>query len=269
MKGEKVLCSCRSCSNCSNCIVSFLQRYALKCPKGMEIVSLTERNEVIEVDFDNLIERFEGIDVYNCYKRAIGVLYQNEYYALPETKTYINKLQAFGIMKKDFFIYLHEDQYPKDEFFMQMWDDILQKGIEQKRLEFKEECMKWATAYGIMPIPDSELENSLKIPANGFRVRIGDDDYDQEETYNPIVSYTNPSNIEYVGTYSTYGNRVIFVATDGDTYLSKGNHIINVLRRLKFRELNNYPTPISFIEDEGIVDEKLKFLWHGIHEIND
>jgi hypothetical protein len=57
MKGEKVLCSCRSCSNCSNCIVRFLQRYALKCPKGIEIVSLTERNEVIEVDFDNLIER--------------------------------------------------------------------------------------------------------------------------------------------------------------------------------------------------------------------
>jgi len=246
--------------------VSFLKKNALKCPKGMEIVSPTEHNEVIEVDFDNLIKRFEKINVYNCYKGTIGVVFQNEYYALPETKMALNKLQAFGIVKADFFIYLHEDQYPKDEFFMQMWDEILQKGIEQRHSEFKEECRKWATAHGIMPIPDSELENSLKIPANGIKVRIEGDDYDQEETYNPIVSYTSPINIEYVGSYSTYGNRVIFVATDGTTYLSKGTHIVNELKKLNFRELN-YLT--SFIEDESIVDKKLKFLWHGIHEIND
>jgi len=246
--------------------VNFFKRYALKCPKGMEIVSLTEHNEVIEVNFDNLTKRFKKINVYNCYKGAIGVLYQNEYYALPETKTYINKLQAYGIVKADFFIYLHEDQYPKDQKFMLRWNEILHQGIEQRRNEFKEECSKWAEDHSIIPIPMSELQNCLMIPRDGIKVRIDGGDYDQEETYNPIVSYTNPINIEYVGSFSNVGNRVIFVATDGTTYLSKGSHIVNELKRLNFRELN-YLTP--FRDDEVIVDEKLKFLWDNIQEIND
>ena len=81
-----------------------------------------------------------------------------------------------------------------------------------------------------------------------------------------IVKYDNPRSIDYVGSYSVYHNRVIFVDTDGTTYLAKGNHIVKVLSNLNFRLLNYF---IPFRDGETIIDENLRKLWEQIPEIND
>lgn len=244
---------------------SFLRENALHCYKGMQILTLGAHNEIIEVNSEGLVKRFEGANVYNCYEEVIGVLYQGEYYALSETKKNIKILQDFGIIKAEFFIYLNEDEYPKDKVEKNRWMEILIQGSKQRKEEFKEECEKWAAGNSIKPLPQYELKNCFLIPEEGFRIRL-DDDYDQEEPCSPIVSYLTPRSIEYVGSYSVYHNRVIFVTTDGLTYMAKGNHIPRLLKYLKFREILYF---IPFSDNEFIIDEKIRSEWEKIPEIND
>ena len=257
MEGEKVVDRQK--------FVDFLAENALKCPDGMKIISIAGRSQVITVDLTCLINRYGDENVYNNYGEVIGVYYQKEYYALSETKKNIKILQDFGIIKAEFFIYLNEDEYPKDKVEKNRWMEILIQGSKQRKEEFKEECEKWAAGNSIKPLPQYELKNCFLIPEEGFRIRL-DDDYDQEEPCSPIVSYLTPRSIEYVGSYSVYHNRVIFVTTDGLTYMAKGNHIPRLLKYLKFREILYF---IPFRDNEFIIDEKIRSEWEKIPEIND
>lgn len=243
----------------------FLEENGMKCPRGMKVFSIGER-EVIEVDAVNLSKRFDGANVYNCYGEIIGVLYQNEYYALPETRKNINALQTFNINKADFVIILDEDSYPLDPIVRKEWLAILVKGAEERKEEFIEDCQRWAQANSILTIPKKELENCLMIPEKGIRVRVVDDEYDEEEEYDPLVDYLNPRSIEYVGAYSEFHGRVIFVNTDGKTYMSKGNHMVNLLKKLNFKV---YAIFLPFKDNEVIINKDLRHLWEDIPEIND
>lgn len=266
MKGKKVIVTYRET------IEQFLARCALKCPQGMRIVSAGEHNEVVEVDVNTLNNKFKDMNVYNCFRNAIGVLYKKEYYALPETKLYVKMLQEFGIVKADFFVFLNEDQFPHQEHMVNRWKEIISNATNQRREEFKDDCRMWAKANKVQPVPIEELGHCLPIPINGIGVIIeGDEDddgdsFDQYEFYDPIVKYVNPRSIEYVGSYSVYNNRVIFVDVDGTTYLAKGNHIVKILNNLNFRMLNYF---LPFRDGEVIIDESLRKLWEQIPEIND
>ncbi len=260
MEGVKVIVSYRET------IEQFLARCAMKCPQGMQIASTGEHNEVVEIDVDYLNNKFKDMNVYNCFRNAIGVLYKKEYYALPETKLYVKKLQEFGIVKADFFVFLNEDQFPMQDHMVKRWKEIISNATKQRREEFKDDCRIWAKVHKAQPVPIEELGHCLPVPINGIRVMTEDDEFDQGEFYDPIVKYDNPRSIDYVGSYSVYHNRVIFVDTDGTTYLAKGNHIVKVLSNLNFRLLNYF---IPFRDGETIIDENLRKLWEQIPEIND
>ena len=244
----------------------FLQDNGMKCPQGMKLVSLTEHNEVIEVNVDSLVKRFGDINVYNCYGEIIGVVYQGEYFSLPETRKNISTLQSFNINKAHFILELDDDKYPLDPVIRKEWMEILVRGSKERKVEFADDCRRWAESNYILPIPKEELTKCLLIPERGIRVKVVDDEYDQEELYNPIVSYLTPRSIEYVGAYSEYNGRVIFVNTDGKTYMSKGNHMVNLLKKLHFR---SYAFFIPFRDNEVIINRDLRLLWDGIPEIND
>ena len=244
----------------------FLQENGMKCPQGMKLVSLTEHNEVIEVNVDGLVKRFGDVDVYNCYGEIIGVVYKGEYFSLPETRNNINILQSFNINKAHFILELDDNKYPLDPIIRKDWMAILVRGSEERKEEFIEDCQKWAQTNSILTIPKKELENCLMIPEKGIRVKVVDDEYDEEELYTPIVSYLTPRSIEYVGAYSEYNGRVIFVNTDGKTYMSKGDHMVNLLKKLNFRP---YAFFIPFRDNEVIINKDLRLLWEDIPEIND
>lgn len=243
----------------------FLDDNGLKCPKGMRLFSV-EKREVIEVDPDILSKRFGGANVYNYTGEVIGVLFEGEYYALPETRKNFKKLQDFNIQKADFALVFSENEYPQDPIVKGEWLAKLVRGAEERKEEFVEECQAWAQERNILTIPKKELENCLMIPEKGITVKVVDEEYDSEETYKPLVSNLTPRSIEYVGSYSDYNGRVIFVNTDGKTYMAKGNHMVNLMKKLNFR---HYGIFIPFEDNEVIINRDLRHLWEDIPEIND
>lgn len=259
MEGEKVVDRQK--------FVDFLAENALKCPDGMKIISIAGRSQVITVDLTCLINRYGDENVYNNYGEVIGVYYQKEYYALPETKKNISMVQSFvGIKDPNFFFYLNEDEYPKDEQVKEIWQKMTTKGCKEREEEFVQSCKNWALSnLKIKPVPNNEIANCLLIPDEGIRVRDMNGEYD-DRTYYPLVSYLDPSSISEVGLYSEYEGRTIFVNYDGRTYMAKGTHIVNLLKSLNYRVFS-YFLPIR--ENEMIIDKDLRSKWKEIPEIND
>lgn len=259
MEGEKVVVERQE-------IETFFAENALKCPDGMKIISLEERRSVISVDMDNMINMYGNKNIYNNYGEVIGVYFEKEYYALPQTKRNISMIQSFGILRDpNFFFYLDDDEYPMDEEIRKIWNNMMVRGSKEREDEFTQDCKRWATIKGVQPVPNKELANCLLIPDSGIRVRDSNDEYD-DRTYYPLVSYLSPQTISEVGLYTTYENRTMFVNYDGKTYMAKGNHIVNLLKSLNYRALF-YFLPIR--ENEIISDKKIRSAWEEIPEVND
>lgn len=244
----------------------FLTENALKCFEGMEIISLSERNMIISVNLANLIKVYGEKNIYNHYGEVIGVYFEKEYYALPETKKNISKLVEFGFIKDpNFFFYLNENEHPKDATLSARWNSIKMRGCKEREEEFTQECKRWAKINGIKPVPNTELANCFLIPDSGFVVRDIGDEYDGR-VCRPLVSYLDPQTISEVGLYASCDNRTMFVNYDGKTYMAKGNHIEKLLKSLNYRELYYF---LPLLENEVIVDEKLQLEWEKIPEVND
>ncbi len=242
----------------------FISTKAMEIPKGMKLIAVDEKpQKEVEFEIQNFIAMADKQNVYSEDGDLIAFIYNEKYYVAGKTDNAISILKRNQFVSKNFYIKLLS-YLPAEKQKQQRVFQLLEDAAKAHEDEFRWYCKKWAMTKSVYPISSEALKNCFKIPRKGIRVRQPDGN----AYYAPIVSYMNRDEVgvlDCIGQYAVLGKITFFVHADSDTYVAKGNHIINVLKA------NGYKPELvlTYQEEFKILDEEYQKIWEMIPEIND
>lgn len=199
---------------------------------------------------------FETIQLFPDYSYAmnnstVAFIYGSVLYVTAYTSYVVRVLESECFKLVSFWVPFSNGDYPKGE--KQRWTEI-QKAAE--KYNFVESCKNYCKENNIVTLGKSILGNCMRIPTSGIEVKEGNIIYPaiRECCFDCVAA-------EHIGTYCRNNGVVVFVHTDGDTYLTKGYYIISELCVAGYREKSMY-VPLS--NGEEIVPYDLKLKWDSI-----
>jgi len=125
--------------------------------------------------------------------------------------------------------------------------------------KFEQECIEYCKKLFIFEIEPKFLKKAIQIPNDGIQVKYL---YFEDIRY-PIISGTKLDAWakDNLGTYNYKNDCVVFVNTDGKTYITRGYKIIEKLKEAGFRQKDTF-VPLS--EGEKIIDFSLAKRWEKL-----
>lgn len=234
--------------------IGSLKENSIHIYSGMISVSPSEASES-EINMANAINKFN-----NCYavkRPTVCFISDGIAYATPYTDKLIRSLKAAGLKEKEFYVPFSEGDYPKNE--ATRWVILKKKAIQTYVEDFIEDCTTYSDKHGIRILSEETLKGCLEVPFMGIAI-VG---LNYETCYYPIlnVGISKETIAKYIGTYDMYNNTVIFVYRNGKTYITKGGHITDELKKAGYTRQKTF---VPLAHGEKIKDKELQKEWEAI-----
>ena len=217
-------------------------------------LSMEETVSVIEME-----QKFNGC--FSVNNSTLCYIANNEVYVTPRTRKAINILCENKFTQKSFYVPFSNGDYPKHE--KKKWDELCEKARNEQMEDFTEDCIAYSQQHQIASLSEDILNNCFEMPKEGTIVKR----FYYEECFYPVINYDNLNSqqIDYVGHYCANNGRVVFIYSDGRTFVAKGYGILNDLQRAGYLEKRLF---VPFSNGEEIQDAKLKEKWDSLKKFS-
>ena len=171
-------------------------------------------------------------------------------YVTPYTRKAISILRKCGFRNNqdDIYVPFANGDYPQND--VQAWKRLLMNASIKRQAEFYDDCRKYCIERGISHLDSKVLSKCFCIPASGVYVQKGLYNF----TVYPVLTHYSFDCVaaSRIAKYNFNNGKVVFVNTDGKTYVAKGYKIIEILENSGFTKEVGLFVPFSNGE---IIDE--------------
>ena len=180
-----------------------------------------------------------------------------ELYVTPYTRHAWKTLEDAGLKYRDFIVPFSNGEYPVEEKVK--WRRLLKAARDTRDLEYEEDCREWCGEHGIDELPKGILEQCFKMPIQGVPV----EHLYFKNVYYPACSETSVdcTVVDKLGSYCGNNGKVVFVNSDGHTYVAKGYEILEALKKAGYKEKGMF---VPFSNGELITDPVQVNLWNQV-----
>ncbi len=195
------------------------------------------------------IKMAEFSDHEQQYARNNGVMafvVNGELFVTAITKSAISTLEENGFILSSFSVPMSKDDYPLEK--ATRWAEICDYASKINEIEFKSECAKYAYEHKNADL-FSDLRGCMKIPEYGFPTQRDPShgEYGMYFPNRPLVKKNIFDPIlmdQFLGTYDSYDGYTMFVNTDGETYLTVRQDVVELLKGKGF-SWRSYRIPLT------------------------
>lgn len=237
-----------------------LKKSSLAVTEGMEIINpFSQRVENLYLK--PIIRAYDNS--FSIYNKAICFIDHEEVFVTPYNRKSASLLQEAGLTRRSFHVPFSNGDHPKDESKYKEWLRLYNRGIKVLVKEFEEDCEKWSDDHGIHSLPEEDLGKCLRIPSHGVLIK------NHEGSVGKVMPVCNEKvldsiDVNYLSTYSTKNNTVVFVYRNGHTYVSPAlSGIGHALQQAGYRDTVLY---IPFSDGEVILDQSIATAWQYLVE---
>lgn len=230
--------------------ITFLKKHSMKLETNMSILNCY--GFMCFLHLGNLAINFDKC--YTINNSIIGYCIDKKLFVSPFTNQIFSILKDLNFKDKKFKVPFSEGELPENEYDKKIWSNLLKEAQLTNLIYFEKECQGFCLNNDIQKVPITIIRNSIHIPAIGIKVT-----HPQfEATYYPLISNTilDFSNIQLLGTFNNKNDIVIFVDTNGRTYLTKGCEIVENLLSLGFTKRKDFIVPLSNGEELVSIDQQ-------------
>lgn len=207
------------------------------------------------IDVNGLRSKFNG--AYSVNNSTICFVHDSEVYVTPYTRKALETLDRAGFKMGEFYVPFSSWDYPK--YQEEKWDQLRKAARLAKDIDYENDCRKWCSEHGIKELDEAILNNCFRMPITGVPV----EHIYFKNTYYPVCGETciDCTVVDKLGKYCANNGKVVFVYTDGHTYVAKGYGILKDLEKAGFEEAGLF---VPFSNGELITDKVLAAKWNMV-----
>ena len=224
---------------------------ALRITEGM--IAVFPYGDKCQIRVQENLPKFNGS--FGANNSTVVFFWENEMYVMP----YIRK--AFDVISKNLkrdYIYVPFSNGDYPEAYQEKWKQLRLKAKKYAEEDFLEDCQEQAKKIGLRQLPEDVLTRCYKIPNEGIMVRR----FNYIEITSPAINSRNFDCIaaERIGKFCTNNGRVVFVNSDGSTYVAKGYKVTEILKEYGFTESGLF---VPFSNCEVIENPVERAVWES------
>ncbi|MDD2627845.1 MAG: hypothetical protein PHR25_05305 [Clostridia bacterium] len=206
--------------------INELRETAVKVTSNMEIF-WPQSNKTERYTPSHLIE-----GTYYTNNGIIAFVSNNNLYVTPYCADSMKIILDNAFVKEHMYVPFSNWDYPVAE--KSKWQNLLHSAKEKNRLDFIAECKDYSLKSRFGIIDESLLEKCMEIPIEGIAVTHF---YYKSTIYPQITnSYMDCTVAEKLCTYHTNNGTIVFVHSDGKTYVTRNFDVLSELRSAGYRE---------------------------------
>ncbi len=194
---------------------------------------------------------------YNTNNGVIAFVSNNNLYVIPYSSDSMKVLLDNAFIQEHMYVPFSNWDYPVAE--KSKWSNLLSSAKAKNALDFINECKAYSAKLGFGVIAESTLEKCLRIPMEGIAVTH----LNYKTTVYPQVTTSGMDCTvpEKLCTYYTNNGTLVFVHSDGKTYITRNFEVLKELRNAGYKEKGMY-VPLS--NGEFIDDAWLASKWNSL-----